>query len=70
MLSALLWLCLSSASAVCSHAERCRYAVAAQEDKHKLLAVIETGFGDLRPFNRVVRAILKERVDVADQEGV
>ena len=34
------------------------------------MAVIETGFGDLRPFNRVVRAILKERVDVADQEGV
>ena len=26
--------------------------------------MIETGFGDLRPFNRVVRAILKERMGV------
>ena len=28
------------------------------KDKHKLLAVIEAGFGDLQPFNRVVRALL------------
>ena len=34
------------------------------KDKHKLLSVIEAGFGDLRPFNRVVRAILKERMGV------
>ena len=33
-----------------------------RKDKHKLLAVIEEGFGDLRPFNRVVRTILAERV--------
>ena len=38
------------------------------KDKHKLLSVIEAGFGDLRPFNRVVRAILKERIDEADKE--
>ena len=38
------------------------------KDKQKLLSVIEAGFGDLRPFNRVVRAILKERIDEADKE--
>ncbi len=38
------------------------------KDKHKLLSVIEAGFGDLRPFNQVVRAILKERIDEADKE--
>ena len=38
------------------------------KDKHKLLSVIEAGFGDLRPFNGVVRAILKERIDEADKE--
>jgi hypothetical protein len=26
-------------------------------DRQRLLAVIETGFGDLRPFNRVVRGM-------------
>ena len=26
-----------------------------------LLAVVEAGFGDLRPFNRVVRRLLQER---------
>ena len=33
-----------------------------RQDKHKLLAVIETAFGELRPFNSVVRSILAERV--------
>ena len=40
------------------------------KDKHKLLSVIEAGFGDLRPFNRVVRAILKERLTAAEQVGI
>ena len=31
-------------------------------DRHKLCAVVEAGFGDMRPFNRVVRTILRERV--------
>merc|ERR1712185_653252 len=30
------------------------------KDKHKLLAVVEASFGDLRPFNRVVSALLQE----------
>ncbi len=33
------------------------------KDKQKLLAVIEAGFGDMAPFNKVVRKILKERID-------
>ena len=33
-----------------------------------LLPLGGAGFGDLRPFNRVVRAILKERIDEADKE--
>ena len=32
-----------------------------RKDRHKLLAVIEAGFGDLQPFNRVVRTIFAER---------
>ena len=39
-----------------------------RKDKHKLLSVIETGFGDLRPFNRVVRTILNERIGETDKE--
>ena len=31
------------------------------KDRHHLLAVMEAGFGDLQPFNRVVRRLLKER---------
>ena len=33
------------------------------KDKQKLLAVIEAGFGDMAPFNKVVRKILKKRSD-------
>ena len=32
-----------------------------QKDRQHLLAVMETGFGDLQPFNKVIRALLKER---------
>jgi len=32
------------------------------KDRERLLAVVEAGYGDLRPFNRVVRGILKERL--------
>lgn len=32
------------------------------KDRHKLLGVIETAFGDLRPFNKLCRSILKEGV--------
>ena len=31
------------------------------KDRHHLLAVMEAGFGDLQPFNRVIRRLLKER---------
>ena len=38
-------------------------------DRHKLCAIVEAGFGDLRPFNRVVRAILvKDHAAPAEQE--
>jgi len=30
------------------------------KDREKLLAVIESGFGSLAPFNKVIRGILKE----------
>jgi len=32
-----------------------------KRDREKLLAVIEAGFGDLKPFNKIVRGILAER---------
>ena len=38
-----------------------------RKDKQKLVSVIEAGFGDLAPFNRVVRTILKERMTVMEQ---
>ena len=31
------------------------------KDRQHLLAVMEAGFGDLNPFNRVIRRLLKER---------
>ena len=34
------------------------------KDRERLLAVIESAFGDLRPFNRVVRSILAERLKI------
>ena len=34
------------------------------KDRQHLLAVMEAGFGDLQPFNRVVRKLLKERTVV------
>ena len=34
----------------------------------RCVLVVQAGFGDLRPFNRVVRVILKERIDEADKE--
>ena len=34
------------------------------KDRQHLLAVMEAGFGDLNPFNRVVRRLLKERTVV------
>ena len=35
------------------------------KDRQHLLAVMEAGFGDLQPFNRVMRQLLKERtVDI------
>ena len=34
------------------------------KDKQKLVAVIEAGFGDMAHFNKVVRKILTERVEV------
>ena len=34
-------------------------------DRHKLLAVIEYGFGDLRPFNRIVRKLLAKQMEMA-----
>ena len=32
-------------------------------DRHKLMGVVEAAFGDLRPFNRVVRSIFRERTE-------
>ena len=31
--------------------------------RQHLLAVTEAGFGDLQPFNRVIRKLLKERTE-------
>lgn len=39
------------------------------KDKQKLLAVIEAGFGNMVPFNKTVRAILKDRVEVLDDRS-
>lgn len=42
------------------------------QDRQKLLAVIEAGFGDLVPFNRVVRGLLSgehEKVAPAHPHG-
>lgn len=33
------------------------------EDKHRLLAVVEAGFGDFKEFNRRVRTAFAERLD-------
>ena len=38
-------------------------------DRQKLLAVIEAGFGDLGPFNRLVRNVLAERVRGASRRA-
>ena len=38
------------------------------KDRHGLLAVIETGFGDITPFNRVVRRAL-DKVDVKSAQS-
>ena len=36
-------------------------------DRHKLLAVIEAGFGSFDPFNKIVRGLIKDKVmDAAD----
>ena len=32
-------------------------------DRQKLLAVIEAGFGDFRPFNEIVRGLLAKDVE-------
>ena len=37
------------------------------KDRERLLAVVEAGYGDLRPFNRVVRGILRERLQTDGQ---
>ena len=38
-----------------------------REDREKLLAVIEAGFGDIHPFNEFVRGILTERAALGRQ---
>ena len=37
-----------------------------KSDRERLLAVIESGFGDFRPFNKLVRGIFSTRARVAD----
>ena len=39
-------------------------------DRQRMLAVIESAFGDLRPFNQVVRGILRERRSSFSKQGV
>lgn len=39
-------------------------------DRQRLLAVIESGFGDLVPFNRAVRGILSSTVSVTDKSSL
>ena len=54
----------SEAGAALAKFDAARARCFLQKDRQHLLAVMEAGFGDLRPFNKVVRTILNERKTV------